>query len=106
MVRISALDHSGTTDCKSKVLDLINNTLQVPITNDEIDDAFPISRRKNAPIIIKFPRTKMKQNIIKGRSKLKTLPTKLYINENLTKRRVTAYKEARKLVKEKKINST
>jgi len=45
MLRITGLDQSRTTYIKCQLLQLIQDTLEVPLHEDDTDDAFTTSKR-------------------------------------------------------------
>ena len=101
-------DKSEDTD--DKILDLVNNNLELNIKKEDIDRSHRVGpRKKNGsprPIIVKFVSHRTKSQVYKCRGKLRLggEPTKgIYVNEDLTKKRLKMFKAALSLKKDNSI---
>ena len=101
-------DKSEDTD--DKILDLVNNNLELNIKKEDIDRSHRVGpRKKNGsprPIIVKFVSHHTKSQVYKCRGKLRLggEPTKgIYVNEDLTKKRLKMFKAALSLKKDNSI---
>lgn len=97
-----------------EILNICNNTLNVPITTSDISVAHRVgssssasnSSQSSPPIVVRFTSRRARDNVFAARKKLKdsNLPG-LYINEHLSTDMAKIFKQARDLIKSKKIHS-
>jgi hypothetical protein len=102
---ISPLDTHFETEIA--VLDFANNVLGVPLNLTDISVAHRLPKRPNdsnpAPIIVRFSNRRSRNAVYSARKALAGQKPAIYINEHLTKRRAVLLREARQLVKAKKL---
>ena len=95
---------------EQSVLKLFNQQLGVLVTPSDISIAHRIKMRNNhsPPItVVKFTNRKAREAVYNARRKLKQLSTPpIYINEDLNKSTAELFRQARALVKTRKIHST
>ena len=88
------------------VIDVLNSKLQLttPLTSLDICHFFPSRKRKN-PIIIKFVRRTVRNEVFNNKSKLKSLDSnlRLAVTESLTKKRLKLVEEARRVFEFKNV---
>lgn len=94
----------------------MGDALKVKVDDDMIDCCYRIKNNDNAPLLVKFRHTQIKQDLLRKIREMKGLktdecgmegPTKnIYINEDLTPYNQRIFKEARELVKQRKIKKT
>ena len=90
-------------DTDQKVVDMVNQCLNIPITVNDIDRSHrvgPPSNNRTRPVITKLMSYKTKAKIFKARSKLKFAgirARRVHINEDLTKERSSMFQRALKL---------
>jgi regulator of replication initiation timing len=98
------------------VIRLCRESLGVPVTKDDISVVHRLaskggnatsssSSRGPAPIIVRFTRRKTRDEVFKARKQLKDARPGVYINEHLTPENASLFKQARMLVKQKKLLS-
>ena len=102
------------------VLELCNKRLNVPITSADISIVHKLKSPRSqgpCPVIIRFVNRKARDLVYAARRKLRLSPQQntnvdslqlppIYINEDLPKETATIFREARQLVKQKKIFRT
>ena len=70
----------------TKVINLINDKLSITATENDVDISHrmgPFDHNKNRPVIVKFTRRHVQNNVMKNAKMLKG--TGIYVNEDLTK---------------------
>ena len=92
------------------ILDIAKKQLNVDLQPRDIDRSHripggPIRRgnEKSRNIVVKFSTYNARRRVIEQKSRLKSMNNRIFINEQLTKKRSTLYYEARKLVKARKV---
>ena len=96
--------HRGTEDA---VIALANNILNVPLTRDDVSVAHRLPKRPSdtrpSPIIVRFTNRRARNAVFHARKTLRSKNLMIFVNEHLIKARATLLSEARKLVREKKL---
>ena len=94
-------------DTDSVILKLCNETLDVPITLNELGRTHPIGKVKNGKVqvIARFTSYRHRQSVFSAKKKLKNHPQKIFITENLTYRRQQLLNELNDLRFQKKIDA-
>lgn len=90
------------------VVDFCRTNLNVNMTNQDISMAYRITSKSSSgtpPIIVRFVSRKVRDAVYKARKVLFATKQKIYINEHLTKGRSEVFREARKLIRDKKLAS-
>ena len=90
------------------VVEFFNNELDVPLTLADISIAHRLSRnhdasRRPAGTIVKFTNNRAHNAVYRARKILARNKTGVYIDEHLIQRRAIIFREARGLVKAKKL---
>ena len=92
------------------ILDIAKKQLNVDLQPTDIDRSHripggPIRRgnEKSRNIVVKFSTYNARRRVIEQKSRLKSMNNRIFINEQLTKKRSELYYEARKLVKARKV---
>lgn len=109
-MRISGIPETPGEDCIAKTIQLFNQDLNVepPLTPLEVEGAYRVGSAAYAapnrprPLYVKLTTTAIKNRICTKRAVLKG--TKIFINDDLTKRRTTVFAKARELKRAKDIN--
>lgn len=110
-LRITGVPEKDTEDLYVETLKLVNDQLQVspPIVAADIDRVHRIGPRPSPgkltsrTIILKMATYQGRASIYKNRSKLRHCHEKIFINEDLTKKRSRLFWEARQCKKRQKI---
>ena len=91
---------------KDKFIKFAEEKLKLQIRRDEISAIHKLRKRKDGiePVIIRFTNSSAKRQVMSNRKELKG--TKIYINEQLTKKTAELEKAVRRLRKDKKLCST
>lgn len=88
------------------IIDFVNNKLHVPLSPADISVAHRLTKKpgdlRPAPIIVRFTNKRMRNAVYSARKVL--FKTGFFINEQLTKDRAALLKEAKQLVKGKKLH--
>lgn len=101
-----------TENCEATahaVLSFVNNVLDIPLSPLDISIAHRLKKTRQdstpAPVIVRFTNRRARNAVIHARKRLSTLSAGrgVYINEHLSKARESIFREARRLVKEKKL---
>jgi hypothetical protein len=89
------------------IVEFSNKTLNVPLLQTDISIAHRLVKNRNdahpAPIVVKFTNHRARNAVYAARKTLAQNKSGVYINEHLIQRRATLYREARLLVKAKKL---
>lgn len=112
----------GTNNCRLEeaVLELCNKRLDVPIKSTDISITHKLKPPRNqgpCPVIVRFVNRKARDLVYAARRKLRSSPQQstndgspqlppIYINEDLPKETATIFREARQLVKQRKVFRT
>ena len=108
-IRISGIPETPNNMNTDAVVADLCKDIGVFLDSKDIDRSHRVCREggsKPRQIIVKFATYRIRQNVYKARSKLKSAGhADVYINEDLTKKRNKLLYEARKLVKASRINS-
>ena len=104
------------TPLQRAVLELVNNYLNVPLSDSDISIAHRIPAKGGSitgsrhppttsppPIIVRFTTRRARDAVYRARKTLATSRLGVYINENLIQRRAKLFQAARDLLKKKKI---
>lgn len=90
-----------------KVIEFANKVMNIPLTRDDISVAHRLAKRPGAntpaPIIVRFSNRRARNAVYNARLSLKTLKPAIYVNEHLIRSRAKILKDARQLVKDKKL---
>jgi hypothetical protein len=108
-VRIMGIPEEKTENAVNKFMDIATNKMKINLQRSCIETAFSIgkaSQKVNRQMLVKFTDETSKKNFYQGRIKLKDCKPAIYINEDLTLRRVQIATAARKAVKDNKIDSS
>lgn len=89
------------------VLRLFNDKLRVPVKADDISIAHRLKKipGQPTPIMVRFTNRKVRDDIFRARKLLKNHQPKVYVNEDLSSQTAELYKEARRRVKTKDLQS-
>ena len=116
MIRITGIEEKAGEDTDELVMKMANDLMDTPLDILEIDHSHrvgPKSPGKDRTILVKLATYRSKAKLVTNRRKLNSarvsqvLPThgnKVYINDDLTKRRTQLLYKARMLKRENKIN--
>ena len=118
-IRISGIEETSSEDITEKVINLINNDIKVdpPITTNEIDRLHRVGPTRNGsvrPVLVKFATYRTKNKVMRNRRNLKpsssaiskgkdSVQQKIFVNEDLTKKRVNLLWQARQLKRNGKL---
>ena len=95
------------TGLRKKVAEFVNKTMGVQLQTSDIIACHELPSRKEErvkPVIVSLINNAVKRDVMMGRKKLKG--TRIYVNEQLTKKNAALFKKARDLKKQAKIDST
>lgn len=107
-IRLYNVKCEPADDCTDAVVRVINNSLKVEISADDIERCHPLgkpNKRNIKPIIVKFKSYKTKNMVYKSKSNLKGNPENIFITEDLTKRNHSLVVTLLTKVKSGRINS-
>ena len=116
LIRISGITETAQEDTDDLVIKMANKIMDIPLDLNEIDRSHrvgPKSPGKERPILVKLTSYRSKVKLIRNRRKLNTpnasniVPTngaKIFINDDLTRRRAQLLYKARLLKKDNSIN--
>ena len=96
-----SVEHSVITLCRDK--------LGIDVLPSDISSAHRIRKGEKdttRPIIVRFVRTQLRDEIMRAKKKLKSSGSRIYLSDHLTYSASKLFFEARKLVREKKLEST
>lgn len=106
----SAMPVESNAETERAVIDFCTRELGVSLSLDDISIAHRLPASRNgphpghpAPVIVKFTNSRTRNNVYKARKILGRNKTGIFINEHLIQRRANVFKEARRLVKIKKL---
>ena len=89
------------------VVQFVNDKLNIPLTREDISIAHRLPRRINdatpAPMIVRFTSRRARNAVYRARKSLAQSRSSVFINEHLTANRAALFREARLLVKNKKL---
>lgn len=89
-------------------LDLINNKLKIDMNMSALDRVHRIGKKKNdavRPLIVKFATYRERNRVYRAKQRLKSDNTeRIFLNEDLTRKRSLLLYQARQLKKRKRIN--
>jgi len=101
------------------VLDLFNVQLNVPVKLTDISAAHRLGSSRHSdtasassrpsvpsPIIVRFTSKRVRDEVFRARKQLKSSRSTIFINEHLTSENSTLFRDARQLLKNKKLFST
>jgi hypothetical protein len=98
-----------SADSEASIISFVNNILNVPLSASDISVAHRLSKQRNdprpAPLIVRFTNRRARNAVYAARKSLANHRPAVFINEHLTKDRSALYREARLLVKNKKLQS-
>ena len=95
------------TGLRKKVAEFVIKTMGVQLQTNDIVACHELPSRKEErvkPVIVSLINNAVKRDVMMGRKKLKG--TRIYVNEQLTKKNAALFKKARDLKKQAKIDST
>ena len=96
--------HAESERC---ILAFINDVLHVPLSLTDISKAHRLPKRRNdshpAPLIVRFTNLRARNAVYAAKKSLASHKPPVYINEHLTADRAALFRQARGLVKSKKI---
>lgn len=100
----------SNADTERAVIDFCARELGVSLSLDNISIAHRLPKSRNgphpghpAPVIVKFTNSRVRNTIYKARKILARNKTGIFVNEHLIQRRANVFREARRLVKMKKL---
>lgn len=100
-------EHNLTVE--RSVLKLFNEQLGVAIKPSDISIAHRLRTRSNIPgpptTIVRFTNRKARETVYAARRNLRNAPTRIYVNEDLSKTTADLFRQARQLVRTKCIHS-
>lgn len=92
---------------EQSIVEFCNNILDINLTRDDISVAHRIGKSRNsslpAPIIVRFTNRRARNAVYGARKSLAGKKPSVYINEHLTQHRSFILRDARQLVKAKKL---
>jgi hypothetical protein len=101
-------EHSKSVEVS--VLKLFNDQLGVQIKSSDISIAHRLKKRANVPgpptTIVRFTNRKAREAVYNARRKLRNEPTRVFINEDLNRSTADLFRQARQLVRSRRIHST
>ena len=105
---LNSSEHAAATE--AAVLNLFNKEMNIAVAPQDISVAHRLPKRRKADpspaqVIVRFTNIKTRDAVYRARLALKGRPG-LYINEHLTRKTASLFKDARTLVKEKRLSST
>lgn len=103
-VRIFGVFEDDRENVEEKVLDIVNNKIQVPIQAGDIDRCHRVAKRidgKIRPILVKFTNYKFKSQVLLNRKNLKG--SEIFVAEDLTKNRLNLLYETRNAFEKKNV---
>lgn len=111
----SVIDTSNDA-VEEAVVQLCSDFLGIPVSKQDISVAHRLGLKKRgnstqvqqgpSPIIVRFTHRKTRDAVLKARKHLKSVRPGVYINEHLTQENALLFRQARLLVKQKKLIST
>ena len=108
-IRENTSTATTTENTPSLIVDFINDTMKLDINSYDIGNAHRLGTRRTGAdcrdIIVQFSANTTKQYIMKNRKKLRDTNRNIYINDDLTHRRALLFKDARKELKNNKLNA-
>jgi hypothetical protein len=103
-LRIHGIPESETEPTEAILIKTIKDTLNIEIDPKDLDDTFRLGKSEESPkprpILVKFVRNKDRRRVYTAKKELKNNSSKIYINEDLTKKTSDFYKTDRTLQKE------